>query len=132
MPNHIHLAVKIRAEHDVIDFLRKLKQKPNHQGFENTSDFSYAISQQFSNLFNAHIKAYNKMFDRKGSLFIPNFKRKQVENDNYFAELIVYIHNNPVHHGFVSHFFEWTHSSIHAYLLNKPTKQNLFVGMGRK
>lgn len=86
--------------------------------------FSDTISQQFSNLFNAYTKAYNKMFDRKGSLFMPNFKRKAVESDRYFTELIVYIHNNPVHHGFVKHLLDWPHSSIHAYIWDKPSKLN--------
>lgn len=62
------------------------------------------------------------MYDRRGSLFIPRFKRKAIENDAYFTQLIVYIHLNPVKHGFCKHLLEWEHSSFHAYYLEKTSK----------
>jgi len=90
-------------------------------GFKNLSGL---ISQQFSNLFNAYTKAFNKKYDRKDSLFTRHFKCKAVESDRYFTQLIVYIHHNPVHHGFVKHILDWSHSSIHAYVWGKPSKLN--------
>ncbi|MEX0660153.1 MAG: hypothetical protein WEA58_01055 [Balneolaceae bacterium] len=122
MPNHLHLMVRIKEEEEVLEFVRDKKSNRNLQGFGNLGGFSKVISQQFSNLFNAYTKAINKVYDRKGSLFIPNFKRKRIDSDHYFGTLIAYIHNNPVHHGFVDHPKKWLHSSWHAYLLNRPTK----------
>ena len=124
MPNHFHLMVRIKGEGEVLEFLRvrKSKPKPTLQGFETLGGFSNVISRQFSHLFNGYTQAYNKVYDRKGSLFIPNFKRKLIDSDNYFGTLIAYIHNNPVHHGFTARPGEWPHSSWHAYLQNKPTK----------
>jgi len=77
---------------------------------------------QFSNLFNSYTKSYNKVYQRKGSLFIPNFKRKPVINDPYFTTLIHYIHANPVHHGFVKDISDWTWSSYHSLLSEKHTR----------
>ena len=122
MPNHLHLAIKIRSEDEVLMNLREFKENSTLQGFETLGGFSRAVSLQFSHLFNSYTQAYNKMYDRKGSLFIPNFKRKQVTSDNYFNELIIYIHNNPVRHGFIKNLLDWHHSSIHAYLSAKPSK----------
>jgi putative transposase len=122
MPNHLHLMIEIRSEKEVIEFIR-LKQ-PNLQGFENLEGFSKVISQQFSNLFNSYTKAFNKYSNRKGSLFIPRFKRKEVTNESYLSQLIVYIHNNPVHHGFVKHIIDWPYSSIHVYISDQPSKLN--------
>ncbi len=62
------------------------------------------------------------MYNRKGSLFIPNFNRKLIDSDQYFIRLIAYIHNNPVHHGFTQTPNEWPFSSWHAYLSNKMTR----------
>jgi len=90
--NLIHFMIKIRSEQEVIEFinlknLNKLKAtgmeesvaaKQHLQGFQNLGGVSTNISQQFSNLFNAYTKAFNKMHNRKGSLFIPNFKRKEI------------------------------------------------------
>lgn len=36
------------------------------------------------------------MYNRKGSLFIPKFKRKQVDDETYFSQLIAYLHLNPI------------------------------------
>ena len=133
MSNHFHLMVQIRSEEEVMAFFRKKilaskdpKAAQDLQGFQNLEGLKVEglIGQQFSNFFNAYSKAYNKMYDRKGSLFIPRFKRKSVENDRYFTQLIAYIHLNPVKNGFCKHILDWPHSSIHAYYHDKASKLN--------
>ncbi len=119
MPNHLHLMVQVKTENILLAYLQQKKPERNLQGFENLEGF---VSQQFSNCFNAYTKAYNIRHGRKGGLFIPRFKRKPIESDSYFTSLIAYIHNNPIHHGFVSDLNDWPHSSWHSYLLDKPTK----------
>ncbi|MCP9291571.1 hypothetical protein [Gracilimonas sediminicola] len=121
MPNHFHFMVRVKSEDEILDFVRKKKKKPNFQGFQNLEGLSKAISQQFSNLFNAYTKAYNKKYDRKGSLFMSNFRRKLIESDEYFVRLFVYIHNNPIHHGFTDDLNDWPFSSWHAYISKKRT-----------
>lgn len=120
MPNHIHLMVRMRGEEEVLDFL-KLK-KPTFQGFETLGGFSMAVSKQFSHLLNGYTQGYNKRYTRRGRLFIPNFKRKPIENSAYFTAVMAYIHNNPIHHGFVKNIEDWPHSSYHSYLLDKRTR----------
>lgn len=129
MPNHLHLMVKIRSEQEVLNFLKEKKKDSNLQGFENLGGFSKAISQQFSNLFNSYTKAFNKKYNRKGSLFIPNFKRKVIDSDEYFVRLIAYIHNNPIHHGFTKNLNDWPFSSWSAYMMKKNTKINMEEAM---
>lgn len=122
MPNHLHLAVRIKEERSVLEYAKAQKKNTNLQGFQNLGGFSQYISQQFSNLFNGYTKAFNKKYNRKGSLFIPNFRRKRVDAKEYFVQLIAYIHNNPVHHGFVKSPRDWSCSSWRAYLFDKRTK----------
>jgi len=118
MPNHFHFLIKIKDEET---FLTLSKEYPllNPQGFKTLEGF---LSQQFGNLFNAYTKAYNKMYNRKGALFLHNFKRKEVADEAYFAKLILYIHSNPVHHGFTAQIEDWKYSSFHSYISNKETK----------
>lgn len=117
MPNHVHLMLRVRNEAILRQkFAAKLRDQT---GFENLSGL---ISKQFSNFLNAYAKAYNERFERRGSLFERPFKRKPIENDAYFTRLITYIHNNPLHHGFVDDINNWPFSSWHSYLLDKPTK----------
>lgn len=112
MPNHLHLMIRVRKEVEI-------RRVPDLTGFENLSGL---VSRQFSKLFNAYLKAVNKKYDRKGSLFQRPFKRKPILDDAYFTALIAYIHNNPVHHGFVETPDDWPHSSWHAYLPGKPSR----------
>jgi putative transposase len=76
------------------------------------------ISQQFSNLFNSYSKAFNKRYNRRGSLFLKNFKRKPIPKNNFLLSVISYIHLNPVHHGFVEQIAEWQWSSYNSIIEN--------------
>ncbi|MCC5919974.1 MAG: hypothetical protein LAT68_03660 [Cyclobacteriaceae bacterium] len=122
MPNHFHVMIKVRGEEEVMRFVRL--KRPTLQGFETLGGFSKIISQQFSNFFNGYTQAYNKLYERKGSLFMPNFKRKPITNEKYFTQLIAYIHLNPIKHGFCKNLFEWQYSSIHSYSSQQPSKIN--------
>jgi putative transposase len=132
MPNHFHFMIKIRSENEIVEFF---KLKNLSMNLKKQQNIGLVVSQQFSNLFNAYCKSYNKMYNRKGSLFIPRFRRKHVDDENYFTQLIAYIHLNPVKHEFCKHVLDWKYSSIHAYYLNKKTKLNreyLYKWFGNK
>ncbi|MFH1049584.1 MAG: hypothetical protein V1779_01495 [bacterium] len=85
MPNHIHFLIQIRNEKE----LAKIEKINDYGSFE---DY---VMKQFSNLFSSYTQAYNKVFGKKGNLFISKFKRKLIDNENYIEQLIYYIHNNP-------------------------------------
>jgi putative transposase len=114
LKNHFHVLVRIKNETEI-----------------NKSQFSYSTtmnpkvihpSRQFSHLFNSYTQAINKRFNRTGSLFEGAFERKLVTSEEYFQKLIFYIHNNPVHHGFVGNMIEYPWSSYLTMITTKPTK----------
>ena len=78
----------------------------------------------FSHLFNAYAKYYNKKYHRHGTLFERQFKRREVDNRKYFRSLVVYIHQNPVHHGFCEHPLDYGWSSYLTCISLKPTSLN--------
>ncbi len=86
----------------------------------------------FANLFNAYAKAFNKYYNRSGSVFQEHLKRIRVDNEKYLKQLIIYIHQNPVKHNFVSNIQNYSYSSykIIAYdkesFINKKYVYNLF------
>jgi REP element-mobilizing transposase RayT len=122
MPNHIHFVVKIKDQYEIQKandvFRISREEEPEQLSDKNTQLY---ISQVFGNLFSSYGQAFNKQQGRKGSLFIPNFRRKWVDSNGYLANLIPYIHSNPVHHGFTKNVLDWEFSSIHAYWLEKKT-----------
>ena len=81
-----------------------------------------SVSRQFNNLFIAYAKAFNKAFDRTGSLFESPFKRRRIDSDRYFVTLVVYLHRNPEKHGFVDDFRRWPYSSYQAILSTRATR----------
>lgn len=125
MPNHLHLLVRIKSEEEILKAYSQtsevlLPRNINLGGFgKGLTPIEKRISKQFSNLFNSYTKSYNKIYGRMGSLFIPNFKRKEITTDSYFTSIIHYIHHNPVHHGFVKHLGDWPWSSYHDLLLTQ-------------
>ncbi len=78
--------------------------------------------QYFSNLFNAYAKAINKRNKRYGPLFVETFERKEVTNAVYFRNIIHYIHNNPVHHGFTGRMIDYPWSSYQTIISIKESK----------
>jgi putative transposase len=121
MPNHFHIALRIKSKNEILEYLL-LK---NPQGFQNpegwTCEFiSNKLSHQFGNLFNSYSKAFNKRNNRYGNLFLPNFERKLIDNNEYFKRLIHYIHFNPVHHGFVRDLRDWKYSSFESFFQKNP------------
>ena len=91
------------------------------QSSKDWQSYPSRVSLAFSNLFSTYTKAFNKAFQRTGSLFEKPFKRKLVEDDSYFTRLVVYIHRNPQKHGFIDDFRDWPYSSYKTILSDKPT-----------
>ncbi len=85
---------------------------------ENLSD-TYKLpnpSRHFSHLFNAYTRSFNFGKNRRGGLFERPFKRKIITNEEYLRYLVYYIHHNPLKHGFVHDFKEYTWSSYKAFI----------------
>lgn len=78
----------------------------------------------FSHLFNAYAKYYNIKYKRHGSLFERQFKRKEIGNIRYFKALVIYIHRNPVRHGFCKHPLDYGWSSYLSIISFNPSKLN--------
>ncbi len=125
MPNHFHLMARVKSEKVIEKFVNKNHPTLQGSGTLGGLDYSRIVSNQFSRLFNGYAQAYNKQYNRRGSLFIPNFRRKPVESESYYTNLIVYIHWNAVHHGFTDNYYEWPHSSWHEYMFTMYSKLNI-------
>ncbi len=104
MKNHFHFLVRIKETNEII------------------AEKKIVPSQAFSNLFNAYTKSFNKSYGRHGALFERPFRRKKVNHNQYLQNLIIYIHNNPVHHKICEHPLEYPWSSYTTCLSDKQTK----------
>ncbi|SMO80768.1 REP element-mobilizing transposase RayT [Saccharicrinis carchari] len=121
MPNHFHALIRIKDVEDIVENINP-ERVQNPFGVCDAEKITKYVTQQFSNLFNSYAQAFNKRNKRHGSLFEKPFKRKRVDQANYFKNLVLYIHNNPVHHGFCQHPIEYPWSSYLSCISIKPTK----------
>ena len=119
MPNHFH-------------FLLRVNEYPHkYEGFNPATPdrvpnpvrgFKTNPSQQISKLFNAYAQAFNKRYKRHGALFERPFKRKRITSDTNLRNVVIYIHNNPVHHGYCDHVKDYKWSSYRTFLSTSPSK----------
>ena len=119
MGNHFHLLIRIKDEQELLQLL-------DFEGLQG-EDLIKRIHQRFSNLFNAYSKSFNKKYKRTGSLFENRFRRKLIDTDDYFRNTIIYIHNNPVHHGFCTKIDDYRWSSYDNYITNNSPQSKLDV-----
>lgn len=116
MPNHFHLLVRIKEESEVAVASINTPDRVSNPVRGNVP------SLQFSKLFNSYAQAFNKRIGSRGALFERPFKRKRINSDHYLKQVILYIHNNPIHHGFCSHPIEYPWSSYLTCISVKQTK----------
>ncbi|MBN1639484.1 MAG: transposase [Ignavibacteriales bacterium] len=98
LPNHFHFLVDVKVND------------------------SNLISENFRKLFISYSMSINIQEKRKGNLFQRTFKRKIIENENYFYQAVYYIHSNPAHHRIVKDFRKYKYSSYRIFLSDKETK----------
>jgi putative transposase len=135
LPNHFHLLVSIKELETKVPPFKKVEPlikraepliKPVEPLFIKKTEplDASTISFQFRKFFTSYSMSINKQEDRTGSLFQKNFKRKQITDVNYLANLVFYIHANPQLHGISVDFKTYEWSSYNTILSDKPTKLN--------
>ena len=125
MGNHFHFLIKTKTFEEV-----GVNLNLNLQGLFDVdkktlkvADFPpiKPLSQQFSNLFNAYTKAFNKKYHRTGALFEHNFRRIEITDRDHLLYLIYYIHHNPVHHRFCNDMMDYPWSSYLSMMSPRET-----------
>jgi putative transposase len=62
-------------------------------------------------VFGSYTQAFNRAYERTGTLFEGPYKALAVEADSYLMTLCSYIHLNAVHHGLVDTPDAWPYSN---------------------
>lgn len=120
--NHFHFLVRIKNVEEVVKNLTGFQNLSGLEGKEKEEKHSKWVSKRFSNLFNAYAKAINKQQGRQGAMFERPFRRKFVNSERHFRQLVLYIHSNPEHHGFTDNYKDYPWSSYGSIISAKPTK----------
>ena len=128
MPNHFHFLIEIKSQTELeLFFNQKTSYSITLQGFKTLEGLakqnaiSKLLSQQFSHLFNSYTQAFNKQYNRKGSLLMHPFKRKKISTQKYLLQLVQYIHHNPVEAKLCNTIQLWDYSSYASLVSDKET-----------
>lgn len=120
LPNHFHFLIRIKDVGTLNKRYNEIKKKETDSN-TNLPDF---VMEQFSNLLNSYTKSFNKVYKRKGSLFIDYLRRVEITEDSQFTSTVFYIHKNPVHHCISKSLDLWKWSSYHNILSQKSDAIN--------
>ena len=118
LPNHYHLLLRIKDDKTIAAYYEALKGKPIDVLKMGYSD---VVLQCFSNQLNAYTKAFNNKYNRKGNIFMPNFKRSLAESESDITSFIFYVNKNAVHHGLTEKIGEWAYDSYKSILSSQST-----------
>jgi REP element-mobilizing transposase RayT len=123
MPNHFHFLINIKSKNDIYERYKTLEMnKDNPKPIANIDlDYEKFVMQQFSNFFNSYTKSFNKMYNRKGALFIDYVKRTLVDTEVYLKNIVLYIHQNPIHHKYCKQVGDWKFSSYNSFCTDKDS-----------
>jgi hypothetical protein len=142
LDNHFHLAILIKEEDQILDYIASLPFEDQKTktliNFTNCSeihrDINVLIQTQFSRVFNSYTQAINKNYNRKGNLFNHSIKRALIKSEPRFANLIYYIHHNSRKHNIYKNFLNDKWHSYHeiiessSYIVNHQYVLDWFGG----
>ena len=106
LPNHFH-------------FLVRIKNFTIPEKFKNENDY---IAHQWGNTQNTYSKKINYKRGTRGGLFCQSVDRNLINSEEYRQMAVVYIHNNPVKHGFCTSPENWKFSSYKSIIAKGVTK----------
>jgi len=126
IPNHYHLLVKVKDQESIFEY----QEEKKYQYTKEELKIDNFLQQQIANFHISYAKAYNKKYERRGSLFQSKPKAKEIPDINYLLRVARYIHRNPLKHGLINNLKDWEYSSFLDYAdLRKGTipKKEFFL-----
>jgi putative transposase len=93
---------------------------PNHYHWLLRQDGETPLGKVPARVFGSYSQAFNRAYERTGTLFEGPYKALAVDTDAYFVNLCAYIHLNPVHHGLVDAPDKWPYSNYLEWIEKRP------------
>lgn len=134
MPDHFHLMIHVPAGSPGLarktpsDIQSEIIADQGGDGTRQTARSGLTgmqvLSRKIGTLQSSYTQAFNKMYQKNGSLFQPKTKSKLVDED-YLFNCLHYIHQNPLKARLVSRIEDWKYSSFNEYYCNSENICNL-------
>ncbi len=123
--NHVHILIRCSEQETLDNHLNRysVTHLKKHQRQYLSKEISYreALEFQFKDFLISYAMAYNKENNRVGALFVKQYKRIHIQDDNHLTQTIVYIHLNSLKHKILTDYENYKWSSYLTILSEKPT-----------
>ena len=110
VPQRFSFLISFRSQ---IEIFENLKLEDEDMSEDRIHKF---LMQPVSNLLNSYSKAYNKMYGRKGALFIDYIKREKIDDVELLKNVFRKIHQIPTENFSNIAFEELKYSSYRSYI----------------
>lgn len=117
VPQRFSLLISFRSQNEIFE---TLKLSDENISSDKIHKF---LMQPLSNLLNSYSKAYNKMYGRKGALFIDYIKREKIDDVELLKNIVRKIHQIPTESFSNVSFEDWKYSSYSSYIHTKKTSK---------
>jgi putative transposase len=96
---------------------------PNHYHLLAATDNLRAVKKELGRLHGRSSREWNLAEATTGRTVWHNCTDRAMRSERHFWATMNYIHNNPVHHGYVQRWDEWAYSSAREYLATLGREQ---------
>ena len=93
---------------------------PNHYHWLVRQDGERPAGLLAQRVFNSYTKAYNKRYERSGTLFEGPYRVIQIDRPAHLLHACRYIHANPVKDGLVAEIEQWPYSNYLEWVELRP------------
>jgi putative transposase len=114
----LRLLKRVAGECDVAVIAYSLL--PNHYHWLLRQDGETPAGRVPTRVFGSYTQAFNRAYERTGTLFEGPYKALAVNTDAYFVNLCSYIHLNAVHHDLVDAADVWPYSNYLEWIDRRP------------
>jgi len=117
IPNHFHFLISINRLGDC-SFSDKEYDLISHNRFS----LDLIVRKRWKNFFIAYSNAVKRQETIKTNIFAQHFKHIEVDTDDYFKNVVQYIHHNPAHHHIMPDWEKYRWSSYGRILNDHKSK----------
>ncbi|MGI6718774.1 MAG: hypothetical protein ACOX4D_06490 [Bacteroidales bacterium] len=102
--NHFHFVIKIKSPSKILKLIEtdkdvaKFAQKFIEAGKSKAYIAARIVSEKLRIFFSKYASYFNIKYDRSGSLFRKNYKRRRITSPVYLRNCIIYVNTNVTHH----------------------------------
>jgi putative transposase len=111
LPDHFDLLLEIKNINEIKKHYNLLKPESE---FDETQASAF-VMKCFSNMLNSYAKSFNKVYQRRGSVFIDYVRRVEIISKEDICNTIIQIHKAPLYFGYCKRFEQWNWSSFKKY-----------------